>query len=53
MKNLKVIQETTIKRPSKAKISEKEAIKRMKDFDERREKFLAVARKSKNGSLSS
>jgi hypothetical protein len=53
MKNLKAVKETKIKRPPRAKLSEKEVIKRMEAFDERKEKFLAVIRKSKNGSLSS
>jgi hypothetical protein len=53
MKNLKVVKEIKIQRPPKAKISEKEAIKRMEAIDERKEKLLAIARKSKNGNLPS
>jgi hypothetical protein len=53
MKNPKVVQEIKIKRPPKAKLSEKEVIKRMESLDERKEKLLAIARKSKNGSVSS
>jgi hypothetical protein len=51
MKNLKIVEKTKIKRPPKAKLSEKEVIKRMESFDERKEKLLAIARKSQNGNL--
>ncbi len=53
MKNLEIVKEIKIKRPPKAKLSEKEVIKRMETFDERKEKLLAIARKSQNGNLPS
>ncbi|MDQ3323829.1 MAG: hypothetical protein M3525_15550 [Acidobacteriota bacterium] len=53
MKNLKAVREIEIKRPPRAKLSEKEVIKRMETIDEQREKLLATARKSKNGNLPS
>lgn len=53
MKDLEEIKETEIKRPPRAEISEEEAVKRMKAINERKEKLLEIARKSKNGNLSS
>jgi hypothetical protein len=55
MKNLKtvVVKEVKIKRPPRAKISEKEALKRMETLLERKEKFIAIVRTGKGGSLSS
>ena len=55
MKNLKsvAVKEVKIKRPPKAKISEKEALKRMEKLSERKEQFIAVVRTGKSGSLSS
>jgi hypothetical protein len=55
MKNLKTIavKEVEIKRPPKAKISEKEALKRMEKLVERKEQFIAIVRTGKSGSVSS
>jgi hypothetical protein len=36
------------KRPERLKLSEKEIIKRMQSFDERREAFIAAVRNGKN-----
>ena len=55
MKNLKAVavKEIKIKRPPKAKISEKEALKRMEKLLERKEQFIATVRTRKSGSVSS
>ena len=47
---LKVVK---IERPPRAKISEQEALKRMKEFSQRKEQFLATARTGKSRSLHS
>jgi len=44
MKQEKSIKDVTIKRPRRAVVSEKEALKRMKEFSKRKEQFLATAR---------
>ncbi len=46
-KNAKVVKEIKIKRPERAKLSAEESLKRMKDFDKRKEKFIASIRESK------
>lgn len=46
-KKAKVIKEIKIERPERAKLSAEESLKRMKDFDKRKEKFIAAIRKSK------
>jgi hypothetical protein len=43
MKREKSIKELKIERPRRAVVSEKEALKRMKDFSKRKEQFLATA----------
>ncbi len=43
MKREKLIRELKIERPRRAVVSEKEALKRMKDFSKRKEQFLATA----------
>lgn len=43
MKREKAINELKIERPRRAVVSEKEALKRMKDFSKRKEQFLATA----------
>jgi hypothetical protein len=43
MKREKAIKELKIERPRRAVVSEKEALKRMKDFSKRKEQFLATA----------
>jgi hypothetical protein len=47
MKKEKAIKELKIERPRRAIVSEKEALKRMKDFSKRKEQFLATARTDK------
>jgi hypothetical protein len=48
MKKLRSSKEIRVKRPRRAKLSEKEALKRMKEFARRKEQFLATARTSKS-----
>jgi hypothetical protein len=48
MKKLRSSKEIRVKRPRRAKVSEKEALKRMKEFAKRKEQFLATARTSKS-----
>lgn len=43
MKREKLIKEPRIERPRRVIVSEKEALKRMKDFSKRKEQFLATA----------
>ncbi len=47
-KKAKVIKEVKIERPESAKLSAEESIKRTKEFDKRKEKFIATIRQSKN-----
>lgn len=47
-KKAKVIKEVKIERPKIKKLSDKESLKRMKDFTKRKEKFVASVRKSEN-----
>ena len=53
MKRAKDIKELKVERPPRAKVSEKEALKRMKDFAKRKEQFLATARTGKSRSVRS
>ena len=46
-KKAKVIKEIKIERPERAKLSAEESLKRMKEFDKRKEKFIASIRESK------
>jgi hypothetical protein len=46
MKKLKTSKEIKVERPRRAVVSEKEALKRMKEFATRKERFLATARTS-------
>jgi hypothetical protein len=48
MKRAKDIQEVKVERPPRAKVSEKEALKRMKEFSKRKEKFIATVRAGKS-----
>jgi len=48
MKKLKTSKEIKVERPRRASISEKEALKRMKEFAERKERFLTTARTGKS-----
>lgn len=51
---LKVVKELKIERPPRAEVTERQAIKRMKEFAEKRkEKFIAAVRENKNRDLSS
>jgi hypothetical protein len=47
-RRLKDIKEIKIERPLRAKLSEKEILKRMEEFLKRKEKFIASIRASKN-----
>jgi len=51
MKRERAIKELESARPRRAVISEKEALKRMKDFPKRKEQFLATARTGKGRSV--
>lgn len=51
-RRLKDIKEIKIERPPRAKLSEKEILKRMEEFPKRKEKFIASIRAGKNCSLS-
>jgi hypothetical protein len=53
MKNLKAVKEVKVERPARATVSEKEALKRMKEFSKRKEQFLATARTGKSRSVRS
>jgi hypothetical protein len=48
MKKLKAVKEVKIERPPRATASEKDALKRMKEFSKRKEQFLATARTGKS-----
>lgn len=48
MKKSKAIKEVKIERPQRAVITEKEALKRMKEFPKRKEKFIATVRTGKS-----
>ena len=51
MKRAKNIKELKVERPPRAKVSEKDALKRMKEFSKRKEQFLATARTGKGRSV--
>jgi len=46
MKRLKTSKQIKVERPRRANVSEKEALKRIKEFAKRKERFLATARTS-------
>jgi hypothetical protein len=48
MKKFKTSKEIKVERPLRATLSEKEALKRMKEFAKRKERFLATARTGKS-----
>ena len=51
---LKVVKELKIERPPRAEVSEQQAIKRMKEFvEKRKEKFIGTVRENKNRNISS
>ncbi len=45
--NLKPVREIRVERPERAVISAEEALKRMNDFDKRKDKFVASIRQNK------
>ncbi len=47
-KKANIIKEIKIERPERAKLSAEESLKRMKEFDKRKEKFIASIRKNKD-----
>jgi len=47
-KRLKDVRELKISRPPRAKVSAKEAVKRMEEFSKRKEDFVAAVRKGSN-----
>jgi hypothetical protein len=51
MKSEKSIKAQKSARPPRVQITEKEALKRMKEFSKRKEQFLATARTGKGRSL--
>ncbi len=51
VKREKDIKELKVERPRRAVVSEREALKRMKDFSKRKEQFLATARTGKGRSV--
>ncbi len=51
---LKIVKELKIERPPRAEVTEQQALKRMKEFAEKRkEKFIGTVRKNKSRNLSS
>ena len=53
MKKLKAVKEIKVERPPRARVTEKEALKRMKEFSKRKEQFLATARTGESRSVHS
>ncbi len=47
------IKELKIERPERAKLSDKESLQRMREFEERKERFVASVREGENRSVSS
>lgn len=47
-RRLKDLKELKIERPPRIKLSPKESLKRTKDFDKRKEQFVAAVRKGKD-----
>lgn len=48
MKKPKAMRELKVERPPRAVVSEKDALKRVKEFSKRKEQFLATARTGKS-----
>jgi hypothetical protein len=46
-RNLRAIREVRIERPERKKLSPEESLKRMNDFEKRKDEFIASIRKSK------
>ncbi len=51
MKKLKAVKEVKVERPPRAVVSEKDALKRLKEFSKRKEQFLGTARTGKSRSV--
>jgi hypothetical protein len=51
MKKLKAVKEVKVERPPRAVVSEKDALKRMKEFSKRKEQFLGTARTGRSRSV--
>lgn len=47
-KRLKDLKEVKIERPPRVKLPAKESLKRTREFDKRKEQFIAAIRKGKN-----
>jgi hypothetical protein len=47
-RRLKDLKELKIERPPRLKLSAKESLKRTKEFDKRKDRFIAAVRKGKN-----
>lgn len=47
-RRLKELKELKLERPPRLRLSAKESLKRTKDFDKRKEQFIAAVRKGKN-----
>lgn len=45
-RNLKVVREIQIERPKRKKLTAEESLRRMNDFDKRKDEFIASIRKS-------
>ena len=51
---LKIVKELKVERPPRAEVTEAQALKRMKEFAEKRkEKFIGTVRENKSRNLSS
>ena len=51
---MKIVKELKVERPPRVEVTEAQAIKRMKEFAEKRkEKFIGSVRENKNRSISS
>jgi hypothetical protein len=48
MKKLETSKQIKVERPRRVMVSKEEALKRMKEFAKRKERFLATARANKN-----
>lgn len=53
MKKLNAVKELKVERPQRDTVSEKEALKRMREFSKRKAQFLATARTGKSRNLPS
>ncbi len=52
-KKLAETEELKIQRPERTKLSAEESLQRMRDFKERKERFVAAVREGENRSVSS